>query len=198
MGICINRNFLLRIFSILSFVFILCTLNSCTVSRNQVIGKSEYNNSKLPSGEIAYQVPNGWQEEEPSRPMRTAQFNLIGDNLQEMDVYMVFLPGAAGGVQANLARWHGQFKNVEEDSVEQFNLGNLPITTMYAAGIFLKPLAPMMMAPNAPKKELANYAIFAAIAETKEGSWFFKAVGPKEAVDSQKANFDRFVNSFTI
>lgn len=187
-----------QIASYLCIFLLVLSLSSCTVSRNQVIGKADYDNSKLVSGELQYQVPSGWQEEQPTSSMRTAQFSLAGDNLEELDIYMVFLPGGAGGVQANLARWHGQFKNVEEDSVEQFNLGNLPITTMYAAGTFLKSLAPMMMAPNAPKKELANYAIFAAIAETKEGSWFFKAVGPKEAVDSQKANFDRFVNSFTI
>jgi len=55
---------------------------------------------------LAWKAPAGWKEE-PGSGMRMATFKLA-DRPDDIDVSIVPLSGAAGGLQANLQRWAGQ------------------------------------------------------------------------------------------
>ncbi len=163
----------------------------------------EYNNTKLFSGLVDYTLPNTWEKEQPSSQMRLAQFNLPGEEKSEDAELAVYLfPGMGGSIDANLQRWYKQFEQKDgKDSAElankeHFNIGKIPLTKIYLTGTYLQSKAPMMM--RGPKVKKKNYAMLAAIAETEEGPWFFKAIGPQKTIEQHRSDFDTFVNSFRL
>lgn len=186
------KNFLLS----LVLVF---AMSSCSM----VPTKSEYDNSKLKKGAVRYQSPEEWVETKPLGKMYKAKFVLPGQEQSLPAIMGVFsFPGAGGSIEANLNRWYKQFKQEGEKStdelaqVEQFNLGKLPITTAYITGTFLK--RKLMMDPNSEIIEKPDYAMLAAIVETKEGPWFFKITGQETTVEYWKPAFEEFLMTFRI
>jgi hypothetical protein len=160
-----------------------------------------------PSGkELQYDVPTGWKSETPDMSMRKAQFVLpapeegAGDG--QLLVYY-FGAGEGGPVRQNLDRWRGMFTDddgqpVSGDAVkeETIEANGLKVTTLDVAGHYnnsMMPGASGGMMSAAPAK--SNQRMLAAIIETDEGPWFFKAVGPAETMAAQKENFDAFVRS---
>ena len=60
---------------------------------------------------VKFTVPQGWIDQKPSSSMRKAQFELPGEaGPAELVVYYFGL-GGAGGREANVQRWLGQFSN---------------------------------------------------------------------------------------
>lgn len=156
----------------------------------------------LPDGEVAYTVPRGWVSETPRSKMRLAQFRWPGyEGANDAVLAVFFFPGTGGSVEANLARWYGQFKQPDSTSTlyhvqKSYRIINgIPVTLVYVTGTYIRPKNPMMMM-GGPVEELPDYAMLAAIAETKNGPWFFKAVGPQKTVDHWRSSFDEFVKSF--
>ncbi len=158
----------------------------------------------LPEGEVVYTVPEGWVSEPPRSQMRRAQFRWPGGEGSDDAVLAVFFfPGTGGSVEANLTRWYGQFKQPDSSSTlyhvnKSYRIINgIPVTLVYVTGIYVRPKNPMVMM-GGPVEELPDYAMLAAIAETRNGPWFFKAVGPQKTIDRWKNSFDEFVKSFRI
>lgn len=157
----------------------------------------------LPSGEVAYTAPKGWVQEEPKTSMRKAQFRLPGGKGSKPgELAVFFFPGSGGAVEANLQRWYRQFKKSDGQPItkphekEKLNVRGLPVTTVFLRGTYLKSKSPMMM--RGPKEKKPGYALLAAIAETKEGPWFFKATGPEKTIRKWKPGFNKFIQSFRI
>ena len=156
----------------------------------------------LPSGTIHYLVPQGWVIEQPSSSMRKAQFRWPGvEGEADAEMAVFFFPGTGGSVDANLSRWYTQFKQPDgtlthaKAKKEKRTVNGIPVTITYVTGTFLKSAA---MMTGGPSEELPGYALLAAIAETAEGPWFFKATGPEKTILHWRKSFDEFVNSFTI
>jgi hypothetical protein len=150
---------------------------------------------------ITFTAPAGWSAHPPTSPMRKAQFVLPGKAKGEEAELIVFhFPGTGGGVQDNLSRWYTQFKQPDgSDSAKRAEtrkqtVNGIEVTTVYLVGTYMKPKSPMAM--GGPTVDVPNQALLAAIAESPGGHWFFKAVGPKETIDAQRAAFDEFVKSF--
>lgn len=165
--------------------------------------KSETKTAQLKSGDVIFKAPEGWVNEAPSNSMRKAQFKLPGADQSDAELAVFFFPGAGGTVEANLNRWYGQFKQPDgsnsKDKAEKttVQVNDLSVSIVYVTGIYLKPRDPSMMG-GGPVDEMPDYAMRAAIVETANGPWFFKAVGPKNTIDNQKNSFDEFVRSFEI
>lgn len=160
--------------------------------------------TNLPSGEVFYTAPEEWVAEAPSSSMRKAQFKLPGvEGAEDAELAVFFFPGTGGSVQANLSRWYGQFKQPDGKPTaavatsEKRTVNGVPVTITYATGTYLKG-AGMMMGEQHPATELPDYALLAAIAETAQGPWFFKAVGPIKTIDHWRKAFDEFVNTFKV
>ncbi|NIR48253.1 hypothetical protein GWO43_07290, partial [candidate division KSB1 bacterium] len=62
-------------------------------------------------GAMSWQAPNGWIEETPKSSFRKAQYRLpkAESDPEDASCVVFFFPGGAGGVQANIQRWYGQF-----------------------------------------------------------------------------------------
>lgn len=159
------------------------------------------NHPPITSGEIKYSVPEGWKAEEPSGSMRKAQFVLPGTGGSDPAELAVFhFPGTGGSVEANIDRWYGQFKQPDGSSTKdkaetkQVMAGELPVTIVYATGTYLKSRSPMMM--SGPVDEMPDYALLAAIVDSGNGPWFFKATGPQKTLDYWRPEFEKFAQTF--
>jgi hypothetical protein len=123
---------------------------------------------------LTWRLPEGWAEAESASSMRLASFRPGGD--PELDAYVVLLPGAAGGVKANLDRWLGQVGLPELTDAQLEALPN--VTVLGAPSPVLKAIGP-------------KQGILGTIA-TLGGSTsvFVKLVGPASKV---AASYDGFV-----
>ena len=184
----------------LFFVFSVVFCMSCQTEQ-KVETSSPGSSNNLPSGIVEYTVPEGWIAETPTSSMRKAQFKLPGVNgAADAELAVFFFPGTGGAVEANLSRWYNQFKQPDGKPTaaiaksEKKTVNGLPITITFATGTYMKN-AGMMMGGAHPAEELADYALLAAIAETANGPWFFKATGPVKTIDHWRKTFDEFVDS---
>ncbi len=161
-----------------------------------------YNNAGRYNGRVDYKVPNYWHAVAPSVPMRIDEYEITSTDpkLKQSAVMAVYIfPGDAGGVDSNIARWKAQFKNdshLKVGNEEQFNLGDMPITTITISGTYLKPTD--LMDPKSPKTEVPNQAITTAIVELRNQVWFFKLIGDAELVRSENKNFNKMIDSFSL
>jgi len=161
------------------------------------------NEMVMSSGEVLYDIPKGWVQEQPSSEMRQAQYRWPGsDKAADAELAVFFFPGTGGSVEANIDRWFGQFlqpdggSTKEKAEFKQIDVNGLAVTIVHATGTYMKPKSPMMM--GGPFDELKDYALLAAIVETSNGPWFFKATGPEKTIARWRSSFDTFTKSLRI
>lgn len=157
---------------------------------------------KAPGKPLQYDVPEAWESQPPANAMRKAQFVLPGaaEGVDGGELIVYYLgPNEGGSVADNLARWRSMFVDqvgepVGDDAVTQetFEANGLKVTTLVVTGAYRESVMPGV-APSGPKQ--AARQLLAAIIETDDGPWFFKAVGPADTMKSHRENFDMFVRS---
>jgi hypothetical protein len=150
--------------------------------------------------EVTYTVPNDWKQEKPSSSMRKAQVRLPGsENAGDAEMAVFVFPGGGGGVQPNIERWVGQFKQSDgSDSMTKVDIkkivsNGLPVTLVYVTGTYLGET----MGGRGPVTELNDYAMVAAIVETSSDPWFFKTIGPEVTINHWRQDFEKFANTFS-
>ena len=128
---------------------------------------------------MAFSPPGGFVSVKPSSFMRKAQLKVGVDAGEGEVVFFYFGPRGGGGVEANVKRWFGQFKEPEAEikaKTEKGAAGKIPVTFVSAEGTFKS--GP----PRGPIVEKPGYALLGAIIEGKEGAIFAKFTGPKATV----------------
>ncbi|MDA0772733.1 MAG: hypothetical protein O3C63_07290 [Cyanobacteria bacterium] len=181
----------------LAFV-LLITLGSCSINEQSSMKGcpiSQYDNSKLIKGQLAYLAPSSWTETETSNPMRFKEYIL--DPQSKTNVAVYFFKDTQNQLEANLRRWKNQFRDDKARTLlekKQFNRFKLPITVYHLTGAFLE--QETMADPNSKVTIKPDSALLAAVVEMKEGTWFFKTVGPTAVIASHRKSFDDLVFSF--
>ena len=159
---------------------------------------------KVKAGKLSFRVPTDWIQQTPASSMRKAQFEIPvkGDNGEAASVVVYYFgPNQGGSVEANLKRWGQQFAAPEGTSladvqkVERKRPTGLNVTILELAGTYVAPLFPRN--PNA-RHNKPNFRLFAAVAETPAGPFFFKILGPKVAVTKHEGAFDEFLASVKV
>lgn len=147
-------------------------------------------------GDLLYTIPDGWIKEKPRSSMRKAQYRLPGDeDIGDAEMAVFVFPGSGGGVQANINRWVGQFKQPDgSDSmirtkINQIESHGLPVTLVYVTGTY------SAGAMGGSNSELTDYAMMAAIVETSSDPWFFKTTGPEETINKWYEKFEKFATT---
>ena len=142
---------------------------------------------------VRWSMPVSWKAE-AERPMRLATYKVAPD--AECGVYY-FGQGQGGSVDANLARWVGQFFQSDGKpsnaaaKIAKRSVHGLPLTTLDVSGAYTG-----MGGPAAePAPASAGYRLLGAIVEGPQGSIFFKFVGPAKTVAQNQAAFDKIVAS---
>lgn len=133
-------------------------------------------------GAFSFDRPQGWQWIVPSSPMRKAQLAAGGPEAAAEVTFFHFGPGQGGGVQANVDRWFGQFRDATTGQ-ERETEGRTPLTIVRARGTFQSGM------PGGPTTPMSGYALLGAILESPQGDVFVKMTGPAATVDAAEGAF---------
>lgn len=141
---------------------------------------------------LSYNTPEGWKEMQGSS-MRDVNF-VFGEK-GEGSCYLARLPGAGGGMVANVNRWRGQFKadpltEAEIAALPKLELFKQPATLVEVDG----PFAPGMGSSDT----FADYRLRGLILASSAGAVFVKMTGPKELVAANSDAFNQFVASLDV
>jgi hypothetical protein len=123
------------------------------------------------SAGVLWTLPPTWREEGPAG-MRRATFRPPAGEGTEVSV--IVLPGAVGGMLANVNRWRGQ---IGLAAISESELPAAVTRVSSAAGD-----VSVVDFSSATGKE----RVFAGVLNTQGEVWFFKAMGPNEAVSKVK------------
>ncbi|HLF95109.1 MAG TPA: hypothetical protein VJB14_16695 [Planctomycetota bacterium] len=122
---------------------------------------------------IKFEAPKEWTKETPNSTMRKAQYKVPDKEKKAKDgEFTLYTFGkGAGGVEANLKRWSAQMGGAEAkpEAIE----GKVKVTLVDLKGTYT---------PGFGGAPIENARMLGAIAETADGLWFFKVVGPADTV----------------
>ncbi|HZR06759.1 MAG TPA: hypothetical protein VFA61_13110 [Candidatus Udaeobacter sp.] len=130
--------------------------------------------------QIKWKMPGSWTEMRASS-MRYASFIASADNGDKIDISVVTFPGEGGSDADNINRWRGQ-------------IGLPPIDASAATS----QIAPLKTADiTFATTDIAGAKTRTVAAWTRRDGrvWFFKATGPNAAVEKEKPNFVKFIES---
>ncbi len=146
-------------------------------------------------GSFTFTRPDKWESVPPASPMRAAQFKVTDvDGKTSAEVaFFQFGPGGAGGVQANVDRWLGQFNEPKDKinaKVEEVTIGKTKVTYVSAEGTFRSGM------PGGPTTPLPDYGLMGAmVGGDGDNVIFIKMTGPKGLVKPATADFKKMVES---
>lgn len=129
---------------------------------------------------IKWQVPQSWTAVSPSS-MRFASFTAPAENGEKIDISVVTFPGDGGSDPDNINRWRGQI--------------GLPPLDRSSVGSQIAPLKTANATFSTTDIVGAKTRTIAAWIRHDGRAWFFKATGPSAAVEKEKANFVKFIES---
>lgn len=131
----------------------------------------------------------------PLRPMRKATYQAEGKSGPAEISVFYFGPNDGGGVDANIARWIGQFEGLPPEAAKRSEnkVGELAV---YEVRVEKGTFASGM--PGAPAKSEEGWGMYAAVVETPAGNYFFKMLGKAETVTEQEANFTALLQSLRV
>jgi hypothetical protein len=130
--------------------------------------------------QVKWKTPDGWTEV-PATSMRYASFSASGENGSKIDISIITFPGEGGSDADNVNRWRGQI--------------GLPPTDERAVHSEVTPLKAADTTFSTTDMAGTNARTLAAWTRRDGRVWFFKATGPKTAVEKEKPKFFDFLRS---
>ena len=134
---------------------------------------------KVTAGDLTLQVPEGWVQKELKSQFRTAEFEIPAvkdDKVAGELAIFYFGKGGAGGIQANVTRWIGQFE-AEGRKVKTYEGKSKQgdYTLVDLSGTYKKPVGPPIQMVS---KKLENHRMLGVILMTEAGPYFLKFDAP--------------------
>jgi hypothetical protein len=130
--------------------------------------------------QIKWNAPEGWTEVPPSA-MRYASFSASDGDSGKIDISVVTFAGDGGSDADNVNRWRGQIglppvdQNTLNSQIASLKTADTTFATTDITG--------------------AKARTVAAWTRRDGRVWFFKATGPNAAVEKEKPNFVKFIES---
>ena len=147
-------------------------------------------------GTFTFKRPAAWKWVAVApNSMRKAQLRVEGEGGQSADVvFFTFGAGQGGGVEQNVARWVGQFEQGNGAAVkpveETAEIKGTKVTRVRVdSGTFNSGM------PGGPTTPQADYGLYGAILESKDGDVFIKLTGPAALVRAAAADFEALIQS---
>jgi hypothetical protein len=152
-------------------------------------GLADETPATLKVGEFTFTGDKQWTAKETPRTMSAGGLTLtIESGKLDADFYH-FGKGQGGTIDANVARWRGQFKEQPEPAKETFTFGDQKVHIIKLEGTFLQG------APFGPKTEVKGQAMLGAIIESTEGHVFVKMTGYSKAITAAGEAFKKLCSS---
>jgi hypothetical protein len=145
-------------------------------------------------GECTFTRPANWEWVEVTSPVRKAQLRITDpDGKGKADVvFFQFGAGGAGGTQANVDRWLGQFEESRDKinaKVEEVTVNKTKVTYVQAEGTYKSGM------PGSQPVPVSDTGLVGAIIEAQGGSVFVRLTGPKALAKSSLAEFKKMIES---
>lgn len=138
---------------------------------------------------LGFDPPEGWVEEAPDSPMRAAQYRIPVEEGEDLELAVFFFGRNQGGdIEANLARWVGQFPDAGEPQRFELTTPVGPVVGIEIAGTW----SPGPMSSSGPR---ADSRMLAAVVQTPKGNRFVRLVGDDAAVAERRDEFRAFLSS---
>ncbi len=130
--------------------------------------------------QIKWEVPADWSPA-PASAMRYASFTATNDTGDKIDISVVTFPGDGGSDADNINRWRQQ----------------IGLSAVGAAALHSMIVPVKSGDTDFPSIDMvgANSRLLAAWTRRNDRTWFFKLTGPAGAVEKEKPNFVKFVQS---
>jgi len=145
---------------------------------------------------LTWAAPAGWIAEAPSSSMRRAQYRLDGPGGPGECVVFYFGPGQGGDAKANVARWVSQFRRPDGEPAgdtartRELRVGGVAVTVVEVQGTYVGGIGGAPTGGDRP-----DHMLLGAIAAGPDANWFFRAIGPRATLETQRAAFDGLVRS---
>lgn len=141
--------------------------------------------------DIGWEAPKAWESVPNANTMRKATYKIPKAPGDAEDAELT-VSAAAGGVDANIKRWSGQFGSADAKT-EKRKPNGLDVTVVEIKGTFASGGMGMMGGPTTPKEK---WMLLGAVVDGGDRQHFFKMTGPEKTVSAAKKDFDAFVASF--
>lgn len=164
---------------------------SCLLAFVAALGLTQSNAQEIKAGGYAFETAGKWTDVSSGKPMRAAElkFDASGDD-DPVAVFFYFGAGQGGDVDANVARWKGQFeggpKNEERQDLEDGKI------LLILSGTYLESMGGPFAGPKTPKE---NYRMLAAIVPGEDGAVFIKLTAPAAVANQAQDAFIALVKS---
>lgn len=152
----------------------------------------------LADGALTITSPAGWKSVEPANRIIEHELAVPAPDGKADDAARLTVMAAGGSVEANVARWVGQFQGTEGGAdraaakTEKIEVNGMPTTIVDLAGTYVD----SPQGPFGPKVERPEHRLVGAIVETKgEGVYFFKLIGPEKTVAAGAEKFREMVGT---
>ena len=146
----------------------------------------------LAGGKLTLEKPASWKTMPPKSNIVQYEFRAPAEGEESSRVTIM---GATGGIEANIARWVGQFDGlkrsdakVEKKTVQKTTAHIVELEGTYKDSMGGGPFAP------GPVKKLENHAMLGVILELEGGDTVFvKMTGPKKIVAGEREAFIKMI-----
>jgi hypothetical protein len=145
-----------------------------------------------PAATIAWKAPTRWSSAPNASAMRLATYRIPPAVGVTGDAELTVVR-AGGSVDANLDRWLAQFTDGSAPKRSSRTVNGLSASLLEVSGTFLDG-GPAM---NGARVTRPGYMLLGAVVETRDGTYFFKLVGPAASVRAARPDFDAFVSGIT-
>lgn len=144
-------------------------------------------------GHFEMTVPEGWKTVQPKVRIIDHEFSAPAKE-EGATAGRATLMGAGGGVDANVARWKGQFTKLTADDVKEEKVAGMKVHIVELKGDFKDQRGPFV-----PAEIKKDYTVLGAIITTdKLGDYFLKFYGPSDTINENKEKFTKMVNSLKV
>lgn len=142
---------------------------------------------------IRLSAPETWVRKPPRSEFVSAEFALPRAEGDSADGRLT-VSTAGGSIEANIARWRGQFGDkAKSDSQEELSIAGTTVTVVDLSGTYND-----QPRPFAPGVQREGYRMLAAIIPVGERLHFVKAYGPENTVALHAESFRDFLQSIDV
>ncbi len=151
-------------------------------------------------GNLNFTTTGTWKSVKPKSRMLEREIQVPRTENDNRDGRLTIM-GAGGSIEANIARWEGQFSQADGSAtkakVTEETVENMKVTMVDISGVYVETMGGPFS--GGKKVENPNFRVLAAIIETPEsGNYFVKLIGPKATIGANEKAFVEAIKSVKL
>ena len=151
-------------------------------------------------GNLNFTTTGMWESVKPRSRMLEYEIKVPRAEDDKRDGRLTIM-GAGGSIEANVARWEGQFSQADgtptKAKVTEETVEDMKVTMVDISGVYVE----TMGGPFSGGKKVENpdFRVLAAIVQTPEsGNYFVKLIGPKATIGANEKAFGEAIKGIKL